>query len=753
MSKTFKISIRGLVQGVGFRPGVYQLANKLGLKGTVSNDPLGVSVILTGKEDTIERFYRGILKNPPKLSRITSSHIEQVALSDFPDFRIIPTTGLDKLNLQLTPDFGICPNCTAEISERTNRRYGYPFTTCIHCGPRWSITRTFPFEREHTSMSLFEMCHACKNEYINPDDRRFHSQTNSCDSCGISYILTDREGKQQHNVKHGVFDIMAELLREGAIIAIKNTSGYLLCCDASNRDSIAKLRKRKRRPYKPFALLYPSVESVADDMEISPDEIKTLTSPERPILLLGRPRGKFYNTLEEIAPGLGQVGVMLPYSGVLKMLMDRFRAPVIATSGNLHGSPILFDQQVAVKSLGEVADYFFAHDLDILNPQDDSVIRYTHRSKRPILLRRSRGFAPSYLEDFPGALKGPVLALGAHLKSTIAFIPNDYLYISQYIGNLDNYEVFERFVSVCRSFTELFDTVPSTILIDKHPSYQSSLHGKQLAGDLGAKLVTIQHHKAHFAALLGERSLFNLGEPVLGVVWDGTGYGDDGNIWGAEFFCYANKIIKRVGHFEYFDWMAGDRMAREPRLSLFSLMGNNDHVHSKFRSNEVPVLLQLKDKNKLKTSSAGRLIDAVASLLGLCDINSYEAEAAMKLENLAREYDLTKCRSYISDINGQTIAVQDLIEAIYQDKVAGVPRRQLAANFFYSLASSIFLMAKNRGYAHIAFSGGVFQNAVLVDMIHELAPEDIKLYFHKDLSPNDENISFGQLMYYLNCSG
>jgi hydrogenase maturation protein HypF len=748
--KTYQIELQGQVQGVGFRPTVYQLATRYSLNGTVSNNEKGVIIRLTGPQQVIHDFYEDLLQNPPKLSVITSGTIKEIGLIEFPDFKIVPSSIGGVLNLQLTPDFGICTNCAAEIRNSSNRRFGYPFTTCIHCGPRWSITRTFPFERGHTSMRDFTMCPSCSKEYTDPTDRRFHSQTNSCANCGVSYRLIDGDGRTVTSAEQ-VFSHMASLLREGAIIAIKNNSGYLLCCDASNKESILELRTRKQRPAKPFAVLYPSLRSISRDFVLSTTEAEALSSPQRPIVLLSFSSGQLRANLESIAPGLNQLGVMLPNSAIFELLSIEFNAPLIATSGNIHGSPVIRSTDAALSKLSEVADYFFDHNLEISYPQDDSVVRLTPKTQTPVILRRSRGFAPSYLQAFQGNSSEKLIALGSHLKSSIAIIPNNFLYVSQYIGNLDSYEVLGRFSSICESIFSLFDLSPSVVLVDKHPAYHSAQYGKELAAEREARLLAVQHHKAHFAAVLGEQQLFKNESRVLGVIWDGTGYGEDGQIWGGEFFSYEHGNISRLTHFEYFDWLAADKMAREPRLSLLSILGEEEIVTSKFTPEQLAIYRTLKKNNKLKTSSVGRLVDAVASLLGVCDISSYEAEAAMQLEALASNYELDNCLSYFTGVTGDKVPVKQLLKSIYQDYRLGSTKESIAANFFFTLAGIIFQYAAHFNFKELAFSGGLFQNAVLVDMIKQQAPKDYKLYFHLNLSPNDENISFGQLMYYLNC--
>ena len=745
---TYRITISGQVQGVGFRPFVYGLAKSFSLTGTVSNNEEGVVIFVTGPKDSIQQFFEKLLKNPPPVSKIKNSAIIEVENSLFADFNIIPSTKSSQLNLPLTPDFAICDDCKKDIQDPKNRRYLYPFTTCVNCGPRWAITNTFPFERDHTSITDFPMCDACEKEYSNPEDRRFHSQTNTCHACGIELILIDNAGNKIDSTPQSIFKKIVKLLAEGNIVAIKNTGGFLLCCNAENAAVVKKLRNKKNRPNKPFAVLFPSMEFLQNDLKINELQRKSLTSTERPINIipLGNYKGKI--ALNAVAPGLNQLGVMLPYSGILQLLANELNFPIIATSGNIHSSPIIGNNAEAFENLQQVADYFVQHNLEISHPQDDSVVKFSAKFNQQVLFRRARGYAPNYFEAKLNSEK-KIMAMGADLKSSIAFYPNEYLYVSQYLGNLQNFDVYKRFTATVNSFINIFEKQPEVVLTDKHPGYQSTQFGKELAKNNKSKLVEIQHHKAHFSAILGEHQLFS--EKVLGIIFDGTGYGDDGNIWGGEFFKYEHHKIERINHVDYFDWLLGDKMAKEPRFSLLSLASDDmlEVLQEKFTANELKTYQTLKNTNTLKTSSVGRLFDAVASLLHLTDYNTYEGEAAILLENSIDSYDIKSCQCYLSAPE-KGISATEIIKNMVDDFQNGNPKDQLILNFLYTLAFSIVEIAKSNNYKHMAFSGGVFQNTTLVDLIIELAPKEIKLYFHKDLSPNDENIAVGQLMYYLN---
>ncbi len=745
---TFKIQIQGFVQGVGFRPFIYRLAQQMGLQGYVSNNAQGVVILLNATESQAEEFIQSIYQNKPAVSQITAHGIEQVEAQHFDDFTILPSETKASLKLPLTPDFALCANCQSEMMDPENRRFGYAFTTCVHCGPRYAITTAYPFDRANTSMHEFTMCTDCQSEYNDPTNRRFHSQTNSCPNCGPSLQLLNTHGELLSQTHQDCIKQAAQFIAEGKIVAVQSTNGYVLCCDAHNVKAINTLRRRKQRPDKPFAVLYSSLEAIQNEFSLNESESKQLQSVVAPIVILTNTERTTIAT-EAIAPQLDQTGVMLPQSAVLFLLMQTVHRPIVATSGNSHGSPIISQPKQAHERLASVADYFLEHNLPIQFPQDDSLYRFA--GNQPIVLRRSRGLAPSYLKKISSSAV-PILAMGAQLKSTIAFRPNDQLYVSPYLGNLDHFDVVERYQYIIEQYTTLFDGSPQNILIDAHPQYQSSLLGKEYAKQWQANVVQIQHHKAHFAAILGEYDLFDTKEKILGVVWDGTGWGDDGAIWGGEFFVYEKQTIERVNHFEYYDWIAGDNMAKEPRLSALSLAFGNTEIDlsSKFSGQEVKLYEHVLANNQLKTSSVGRLFDTVASLLDLVDINSYEAQAAMRLEQAARQADQKEAGDFLDTESYENIPTQRMIQNIWKAKQAGKSIENLAFSLHYSLARLIIREAEKLGITTIACSGGVFQNACLVSILQTLASEhrlDIK--FHHQFSPNDENLSFGQMMYVL----
>ncbi|MEM6297109.1 MAG: carbamoyltransferase HypF [Bacteroidota bacterium] len=767
---TYRIQVRGRVQGVGFRPFVYNLALQYGVRGTVSNNEEGVLIHLNATKETAEAFLRDIAESAPRISRITHTSLEEANQQSFSSFQIVPSEAKTQISLPLTPDFAVCKDCKLEIEDPTNRRFDYPFTTCTNCGPRYSITTKFPFERAHTSMDAFQMCGSCQEEYENSLDRRFHSQTNSCADCGIQLKVADNEGQTVEERQEKILDEVASLILQGQIIALKNTNGYLLCCDATNAEVIHKLRARKKRPTKPFAVVFPSLDRVKTSFKVSEYEAQALTSEVAPIVILDNKKSVEI-AVQAIAPKLNQTGVMLPHTTLLHLLLKRLDRPIVATSGNIHGFPIGSTEKDAQEKLSTAADCFVHHNLEINFPQDDSVLRFAE--DKELIYRRSRGLAPNYIEtnvyeslgedteksirvnqpplSSPTTSSPEVLAMGAHLKSTFTFVPNTQTYVSQYFGNLDNYDVLKRYETTIEKYLDIFETTPKTILIDKHPSYQSSILGKELASKWEATCCEVQHHKAHFASVLGEHRLFGSQDKVLGVIWDGTGLGNDNQIWGGEFFTYQNQEITRLTHFAYYDWLAGDKMAKEPRLSLFSLLDAETAplIKNKFTKTEWRIYTRFKPRNQLKTSSGGRLFDAAASALDLVDTNSFEAEAAMQLESCAKTYNESQPIDFLERQNYAEVPSQHIFKELFKASQKGISKERLAYSFIYTLAKSIIRVAKKNQIKTIACSGGVFQNALLVSVFSRLAEtENLSLKLNQKLSPNDENISFGQLMYY-----
>lgn len=796
---SYEIHISGRVQGVGFRPFIFNLAEEFGLKGYVSNDELGVIIVCQGENS--EQFFNDIHHRKPKSSEIIFSEIKEIETAEiFDRFFIKPTEKNIVVDIPLTPDFATCESCETELFDEENPRYFYPFTTCTQCGPRYSVTKKFPFERENTAIEVFRMCPNCLEEYKNPDDVRFHSQTNSCPNCGIQIWLKDNQGNEFKGSNKEIFEKLAEELSQGKIVALKNTAGYLLMCDATNSEAVSELRKRKRRPTKPFAVLFSGISIMKEYLEISELQIQHFKSSESPIIVT-KIKDKKDLAIEEISPNMNTIGAMFPYSGMLKLISKTFGKPLIATSGNFHGSPICSTTEEAEQILGKIADYFLHNTLEIQHPQDDSVIKFSPKHHQKIVFRRSRGFAPNYFfaEELSELNKEKIkiLCLGGDLKNTFAVVPNNHVYISEYIGDLANFETYERFENTVKSYQKIFNFEPNLILSDLHPKYEnqniiSKFSKKTAQSAQSARVEEIQHHKAHFASILGEKKLWKK-DKVLGIIWDGIGFGTSTEIWGGEFFLFENlekikekqshevaKInsigqspmknntencealkernlkIKRIAQLENFAWILGDKMSKSPKISALSISENNEDLKFAFDENEWKIYTNLIEKSEVKTSSMGRFFDAVAFVLGYEKPLFFEGEPAMWLEKISQEKfptdftDFHRLKDYLKNDEFENIPTKKLFSKILEEKKSGKSAGEIGLNFHYTLIKAIEKIAKGFAVKEITFSGGVWQNALLVDLAIEFLGDKFELHFHEILSPNDENISFGQLNYYLN---
>lgn len=744
-----RIHIEGIVQGVGFRPFVYKLAHKLAIKGTVCNGVDGVHIEAGGTPEQLDKFIQMLRVDVPQESRITKFTIEETSPQEKSNFRITESNAIGSPSLLITPDLGLCEQCKAEIYDPDNRRYNYPFTTCTHCGPRYSIIQSLPYDRPLTSMRVFEMCPTCESEYNNPLNRRHFSQTNSCPECTIPIRLITNQGLTLASDWREALKQLVTKLNAGEIVAIKGIGGYLLITDATNKNAIQKLRERKHRPTKPFALMYPDVETLQQDTILSETEKLAFISIQSPIVLARiKEERKSGVCLEEIAPGLNHIGAMQPYTALFDLLLKAFGKPVIATSGNASGSPILYEDEKALDSLKEIADVFLIHDRAIQIAQDDSVVRFTKSDQR-IVIRRSRGYAPTFVNDFFSEPQESVLAMGADMKSAFALHVNGRVYTSQYLGDLESYESQESYRKALKHMLHLLRVIPERIIIDSHPNYFSSRLGRELADSWQIPVQEVQHHKAHAYAVLAENDKLQTPDRVLCVVWDGTGFGDDKQIWGGEFFDYDNHQLERLAHFSNIPVWQGDIMAKQPRLSALYLCKDfltNTDLKKLFTESEWLYFSKLvQTKPAIHTSSVGRLFDAVAALLELCTHNTFEGEASMLLETIATNGHCVEHYS-VKWVNNKIDSV-NLIEQIVTDLKFNIPNNQIAYKFHAYLADVISEVIDQYNFKQVALSGGVFQNALLVDLIGKKFSPSTRIFIHKELSPNDENIATGQLAY------
>ena len=750
---TWHIHIKGIVQGVGFRPFVYKLAVQKKIKGWVNNTSDGVHIEFNASEQEAERFLEEILENLPPLAVVTSSELYAVDKKEFSDFRIIQSENKSQVDLLILPDIAMCKDCREELFDEDNRRFQYPFITCTNCGPRYSIMSDLPYDRPNTTMAGFEMCDVCLEEYNNPLERRHYSQTNSCSDCPVEMQLYEN-GILKENFTD--LDYIVEAWKEGKIVAIKGIGGFLLTCDATNEETIRELRRRKNRPNKPFALMYHDVYELAEDVHMQIGEKILLESKEAPIVLLYRRDDPMTQlAFEQIAPGLETLGVMLPYTPLYDILLKKFKKPIIATSANLTNDIIVYRNEEAIKKLSGIADLILLNNRDIVVTQDDSLARMSFFKQKPVLLRRSRGYAPTYILPDLKIPEKSILATGAMLKSTFSLSHRGNIFVSQYLGNTDYYEAQVNYEDTYKHLSKLIDFTPEYVVTDKHPAYYSTGFGEKISQTHSIPFIKVQHHEAHFMAVLAENDLLDIKKPVLGVIWDGTGYGHDGNIWGGEFFIYREGRIDRYTHLDYYPFVAGDKMVREPRISLLSLTRNfpDDSVCAKFSGYELKIYKKLIENSRLQTSSIGRLFDAASSLILGVDKQTYEGEAAIRLENAAYKYfknnNFTLHYSYLENKIPENFS-EYLIFAILEEKNKGFDPDFLAAKFHITLAHYIQLIVNQLEIEDVALSGGVFQNVWLLELIESLLDEKVTLHLHKNLSPNDESISFGQLMYFFN---
>ncbi|MBS1513026.1 MAG: carbamoyltransferase HypF [Bacteroidetes bacterium] len=747
---TYQIHIKGMVQGVGFRPMVCRMAEKFRINGFVSNTCDGVHIEYNAHPEQAEKFYKEVIASAPRNALITAHQKEEIPIKIFASFGIRQAAAGHSTDMLLTPDMAICDSCRHEILDETDRRYRYAFTTCLNCGPRYSIIKALPYDREHTTMDYLEQCHTCHAEYHNIHDHRHYSQTNSCPDCAVAMHLYSGSKTCISSGAEEVLALTLQALKDGRIVAVKGVGGYLLLCDATNATAVHSLRVRKQRPAKPLALLYSNMEMADGDVVLHSYEINALHDKAAPIVLC-RIKSHSQNEVcrDEVAPGLDTLGIMLPSSPLLFLLAHDFNKPLVATSGNISGAPVIYKDKEALLNLFEVADFVLTYDRDIVAPQDDSVLQFT-ASGQKMILRRSRGLAPNYHPDPFTAMSGTILAMGAELKSAFALKDEQHVYVSQYLGAQGAAESHQAYKNTLDHLTQLLRITPDHILVDQHPGYFVSEYGRDIAAAAQIPVTVIQHHKAHFGAVLAENHLLETEEPVLGFIWDGTGYGSDGQVWGGEVFLFHQRQMERVAHLDYFPQLLGDKMSREPRLAALSLLKSFPQHQSilqpHFSLQEWKYYQQLIGQPaQLLTSSMGRFLDAVAAILGICHKNTYEGEAAIKLEVLARNCMNKVPEAYPVTLQQNRINWNECVAGILLDVQQHKDITAIAWKVMFTLFTTIKQAAHHFNIKRLAFSGGVFQNALLVHLITEQMSATHELYFHRHLSPNDECIAFGQM--------
>jgi hydrogenase maturation protein HypF len=757
MRQRVHIAIRGAVQGVGFRPFVFRLASTLGLPGWVANTSQGVFVEADGEKGVLDTFVLRLQNEAPPLARIQSLEFSYLDPSGFTSFEIRESSSGGETTALVLPDIAPCPDCRAEILDPSNRRYRYPFTNCTHCGPRFTIIESLPYDRANTSMKRFGMCEACRREYEDPADRRFHAQPIACPECGPSLALLDGRGKLTAE-RDDALSAACGLIRKGQIVALKGLGGFQLIVDARNDGAVRLLRQRKHREEKPFAVMVADEASAREICDVSPMEERLLRSPEAPIVLLRkRPPSALGGTSallapsSPVAPRNPSLGLMLPSTPLHILLMRELGFPVVATSGNIADEPICIDEAEAVMRLAGIADVFLIHNRPIVRHADDSVARVV--LGRELLLRRARGYSPlpvGLVADAP-----PLLAVGAHLKNTVAVAKGANVFLSQHIGDLESKPSRDAFERAIADMEQMFDVEPAAVVSDLHPEYSST----QFALGLSLPRIAVQHHFAHVASCMADNQLTGR---VLGVSWDGTGYGPDGNIWGGEFLSTDGGAFRRLASFRPFRLPGGEQAIKEPRRSalalLYELLGPGVFtrtdlapLHAFNRSELGPLRTMLEGGFRAPwTTSAGRLFDAVGSLLGLAQVNSFEGQAAMALEfSLSDVPGATSYRIPVLPHSGTPALLLDWGDMIYEilnDLDEGIPTGWIAARFHNALARAIVDVAELAGEPRVVLTGGCFQNMVLLQMsVAALRNAGFQPYWHQRVPPNDGGIALGQI--------
>jgi hydrogenase maturation protein HypF len=751
-----RLQFKGAVQGVGFRPFIYRLATRHNLTGWVKNSPQGAELEVEGNPQDLEAFQQSVIKEIPPGAVVHELQTIRGEAKGYRLFEILESRQEGGKEAWILPDLATCPDCLRELFDGTDRRYRYPFSNCTHCGPRFSIIESLPYDRSHTTMKSFVLCPDCRREYEDPINRRFHAQPTACPQCGPQVTFWDKQGQTLGRDKDALL-MAIKAIWEGKIVAVKGLGGFHLWCDARDEKAVHELRRRKHREEKPFAVMAPDLNWIKNACRVSSEEEKLLTSPQSPIVLLQRGVDRL---APSVAPENPTLGIMLPYTPLHHILLWDLGFPVVATSGNLSDEPICIDETEALDHLKGVADFFLVHNRPIVRPVDDSVARVLLGETQ--ILRRARGYAP-----FPISVElskksqtaEPLLALGAHLKNTTALYEKGSVFLSQHIGDLDTKEALAHFERVAKDLPRLYESNPTRVVCDLHPDYAST----RFAEKSGKKVHQVQHHIAHIFACAAENGVV---EPFLGVAWDGTGLGEDGTVWGGEFFRVENRQVTRVGRLKPFSLYGGDKASREPRRSalaiLYELFGKDIFENEKnygptlafFTPEEKRLLQSMAEKtlNSPLTSSVGRLFDAASSILDLCQLTHFEGQAAMNLEFALPS--TPRAVAYPVEIEKDekiwNLDWRPLFREMLKDRSAGTTVSDCSARFHNALADGILRAAKREGLEQVVLSGGCFQNKYLSEKTIELLKqENFTPFWHHRVPPNDGGIALGQAAYIL----
>ncbi len=757
-----QVHITGVVQGVGFRPFVYNLAARLKLNGWVRNSSAGVDIEVDGEPEVLDAFVKALRAEAPPLARIDEFSTSFRSASGFHAFEIVHSEEVAGAFQPISADIAICGDCLRELFDPSNRRYRYPFINCTNCGPRFTIIKDIPYDRPRTTMAGFKLCPDCEREYTDPTNRRFHAQPVACSVCGPKVSFERGQAQNMPESEAGIFETRAALAK-GEIVAIKGLGGFHLACDATSKQAVTELRNRKLRVDKPFAVMLPDLETVQKHCFVSDAERDLLQSNARPIVLLKRKSGS--NIAKEVVPFQDWIGVMLPYTPLHYLLLEKskdFPEALVMTSGNLSDEPIATENDEARKRLANLADAFLLHDRDIHVRCDDSVVRViSYRSTASAEedgpesaftypLRRSRGYCP-----FPVRLPFQVpqlLAVGSELKNTFCVTNGNYAFLSHHIGDMENYETLQSFEQGVQHFERIFRVRPEALAYDKHPNYLATRYALERAERENLPAFEIQHHHAHIAAGMAEHGLH---EPVIGVAFDGTGYGEDGAIWGGEFLVADYKNYQRAAHLKYFPLPGGDAAIKKPARTALSLLWSLglewdqslEPVQAFCAEDQFTMRMQLeKGINTPMTSSMGRLFDAAAALAGVRQKVNYEGQAAIEFEALA---DSDESGQYHFELEQDEVVLSGAIGALVTDVLAGIPVQKISARFHNGLAESVRAIVQKisveTGIRSVVLSGGVWQNVTLLRRtLSLLQKQGFSVYIHHEVPTNDGGLSLGQ---------
>ena len=744
MPRRWRIRVYGVVQGVGFRPFVYALAERFGVSGYVRNAPEGVEVEAEGEDGKLEAFLRALKEEAPPLSQVEWVEVEELSPLGTKGFVIRRSEGEGERKVLVPPDVATCPDCLREMFDPSDRRYRYPFTNCTRCGPRYTIILSLPYDRPNTTMRKFRMCPECRREYEDPSDRRFHAQPIACPECGPKLLLTDGQGKP---LGRDPISEAARMLLEGRIVAIKGLGGFHLACDATDEEVVRRLRERKGREGKPLAVMVRDLSIARKLAEVGEEEGRLLTSPRAPIVLLKKKGG----LAEGISPGLSTYGLLLPYTPLHHLLLREVGRPLVMTSGNISGEPICRRNEEALEKLGGVADYFLLHDRDIHARCDDSVVRVV--AGREVVLRRSRGYVPEPIV-LPARSPVPILACGGFLKNSFCLVRGDRAFLGPHVGDMEGPDVVRAFEEGVENMKRIFGIHPEAFAHDLHPDYPTTRYASEQEGEK----VPVQHHHAHIASVMAEGGLEG---PVIGVALDGTGYGEDGTVWGGEFLLAEKGRYRRVGHIAYVRMPGGEMAVREPwRMALA-------HLYRVFGEDvfdwELPFLRYVEDRKLFVrmlesglasplTSSAGRLFDAVSAVLGVHPGPvSYEGQAAMELEAVAEDAEESYRFEVIKERDMWVVEPEPFWRALLEDLKKGTSAPSASGKFHRGLAEAVVevceKLREETGVRDVVLSGGVFQNVRLLEATLRLLEErGFGVHTNSRVPPNDGGICLGQAL-------